>query len=70
MPKAARVQAVLPGAVQAVAQVQEPLVVAQRSLVAECLARAQQSQEPARRHPCRDNRQPVKEATPGTRGDL
>lgn len=69
MPKAARVQAVLPGAAQAVAQVQEPLVVAQR-LVAECLGRAQQCQEPARRRPCRDNRQPDRQAMQGTQQAL
>ena len=51
MPKAARVQAVLPGAAQAVAQVPEPPLVAQHSPVEECLARVEQPREPANRRP-------------------
>ena len=50
MPKAARVQAVLPGAAQAVARAPEPPLVAQRSLAAECLARVD-PREPANHRP-------------------
>ena len=70
MLKAARVQVVLPGAAQAVAQVPEPPLVAQHSPVEECLARADQCREPARRHPCRGNPRPGKEAPPGNQAVL
>ena len=50
---------------QAVAQVEELLVVAPAKLAEGCPARADQCQEPARGHPCRDNPRLGKEAPPG-----
>ena len=50
---------------QAAAQVGELLVVAPVRLAEVCPARADQCREPARRHPCRGNPRPGKEAPPG-----
>jgi hypothetical protein len=50
-------------------QVREPQVVARCSLVEECLARADQCQDPARSHPCLGNPRPDREALPEDRED-